>query len=142
LALALWRPLGRENGKAFEVFVFRSLDYAQHYVASGCMVQRDDWATETSRSSAHKVTLLRFELAPCTDSDRRESPAFADGIDAFQSAGLADPRQMVLGLPPRERMTVVGQSWHQAPEAESPHRAALRRGRCAAICDTPITRCG
>ncbi len=43
------------------------------------MVQRGYWATETSRPSAHMVTLLLSELAPRNDGDRRESPALADG---------------------------------------------------------------
>jgi RNA polymerase sigma factor (sigma-70 family) len=118
LALALWRQLGRENGEAFELFFFRALDYARQHVASAFMVQRGYWATETSRPSAHMVTLLLSELAPRNDGDRRESPALADGKDTFQSAELADLRQMVLGLPPHERMTVVMRFWQQAPEAE------------------------
>jgi RNA polymerase sigma factor (sigma-70 family) len=118
LALALWRQLGRENGEAFELFFFRALDYARQHVASAFMVQRGYWTTETSRPTAHMVTLLLSELAPRDDGDARESPALADGRDAFRSAELADLRQMVLGLPPRERLTVVMRFWQQAPEAE------------------------
>ena len=118
LALALWRHLGRENGEAFELFFFRALEYERQHVATAFMVERGYWATETSRPSEHMVTLLLSELAPRGESDGRESPALADGQDAFRAADLADLRQMVLGLPSRERLTVVMRFWQQAPEAE------------------------
>ena len=119
LALALWRQLGRESGEAFELFFFRALAYTRQHVASAFMVQRGYWATETTRPSAHMVTLLLSELAPRdADGEPREPIALADARDAFRSADLADLRQMVLGLPPHERATVVMRFWQQVPEAE------------------------
>ncbi len=120
LALALWRQLGRENGEALELFFLRALAYTQQHVASAFMVQRGYWTTEATRPAAHSVTLVLSELAPRDDEggDSGGALVVADTSDAFRSANLADLRQMVLGLPSHERMSVVMRFWQQAPEAE------------------------
>lgn len=54
------------------------------------------------------------------DDDERAAAGLdpPDPADAFAAVDLLDLRDLILGLPPAERMAVVMRYWHEATESE------------------------
>ncbi|MGH2516605.1 MAG: sigma factor-like helix-turn-helix DNA-binding protein, partial [Ktedonobacterales bacterium] len=122
LTLHLWEQLALRTGEQWELFFWRALDYAQRHITTASL-RKQGYRTQPDTKRPTRAFVQLLGRLSRYDDDERSMAGFdpadpADPADAFAAADLLDLRDLILSLPPAERMAIVMRYWQDASEHE------------------------